>query len=144
MTTLLTQPNIRKKTLLTIVWLSICGFFALLLLHPAVPALLRAVVAKPNRVAAEAVEYVAHAAVFFVATELALVCLDGRTRRRRLGILSLAAIAGLAAEYAQRWVPGRGVDVFDAACNLAGIAAAAIVYRRLFSPALVLASSRSI
>ncbi len=122
----------RKKTLLTIVWVATCGLFAALLLHPAVPGAIRSVLLKPNRLLAEIVEYGAHVAVFLVATQLALVCLEGTTKARRAAILGLALVAAVAAEIAQSWVPTRGVDVLDAACNCAGVGLAALIYGKAF------------
>jgi VanZ family protein len=121
-----------KKSLLTIVWIITTGVFVALLLHPAVPGAIRSVFSRPNRLLTEAVEYGAHVAVFFVGTQFALICLDATSRRRLFAILSFAVIAGLAIEAAQMWVPTRGVDVFDALCNLLGAALAALAYRRMF------------
>jgi VanZ family protein len=132
MTATTKERRLTKKSGLTVVWIAICGVFAGLLLHPAVPAVVRAAVSNPNWLAAEVIEYGAHIAVFFVATQMALVCLDGASPFRRRTILTLASAGGVAAEYAQRWVPGRGVDVFDAVCNVAGVALAAFVYNRVF------------
>ena len=142
MTATTKERRLTKKSVLTVVWIAICAVFAALLLHPAVPEVIRAVVSNPNRLAAEIIEYGAHVAVFFVATQMALVCLDGTSALRRRTILTLASIIGMAAEFAQRWVPGRGVDVFDAVCNLAGVALAAFVYSRVFqTPALCRSAS---
>ena len=126
----------RKKPVLMIAWLAICGGSAGLLLHPAIPDLLRSVVQKPGRLMAETIEYGAHVGVFFVATQLALICFEATTLRRRVAVLGAASLLGIAAEPAQRWVPTRGVDPFDALCNIAGVALAAVVYKRLFSGAL--------
>jgi VanZ family protein len=121
-----------RKSLLTIVWILTTGVSAALLLHPAVPAAIRSVFSRPNRLATEAVEYGAHVAVFFVGTQFALICLEGTGRRRFFAILSLAAVVGIGIEAAQSWVPTRGVDAFDALCNLLGISLAALVYRRMY------------
>ena len=121
-----------KKSLLTIVWIVTTGVFAALLLHPAVPDAVRSVFARPNRMLQKSVESGAHVAVFFVGTQFALVCLEGTNRRRFFAILSLAAITAIVAEVAQMWVPTRGVDVFDALCNLMGVGFAALAYRRMF------------
>jgi VanZ family protein len=125
-------PRARRKPLLTIVWIVTTGLFAALLLHPAVPAAIRSIVARPNRALAKAVEYGAHVAVFFIGTQFALVCLDGTGRRRLFAILASAAVVAVAAELAQMWVPTRGVEVFDALCNLAGVTLAAVAYRKMF------------
>jgi len=121
-----------KKSLLTIVWIVTTGIFAALLLHPAVPGAVRSVFSRPNRVLQKAVEYSAHVAVFFIGTQFALVCLEGTSRRRLFAILSLAAITAIGAEAAQMWVPTRGVDIFDALCNLVGVGLAALAYRKMF------------
>jgi VanZ family protein len=121
-----------KKSLLTIVWMMTTGVFAALLLHPSVPGAIRSVFSRPNRLATEAVEYGAHVAVFFVGTQFALICLEGTNRGRFFAILSLAAVVGISIEVAQTWVPTRGVDVFDALCNLVGISLAALAYRKMF------------
>lgn len=121
-----------KKSLLTIVWIVTTGLFAALLLHPAVPGVVRSVIARPNNLLAKLVEYGAHVAVFFVGTQFALVCLEGTNRRRCFAILSLAAVTAIVAEAAQMWVPTRGVDVLDAACNLAGVGLAALAYGKMF------------
>jgi VanZ family protein len=134
MATEATTRRARRKATLTIAWIATCGVVAGLLLHPAVPALIRTFVARPNRSAAVLVEYAAHVAVFFVATQLGLICFEATTRKRLAVVVGLACVAGIAAEAAQGWVPTRGVDVLDAACNLLGIALAAVAYRRMFSP----------
>jgi VanZ family protein len=132
MTTPTSTQRTLKKSLLTIVWIITTGVFAGLLLHPAVPDLVRSAFSRPNRLLTEAVEYAAHLAVFFVGTQFALICLDGTIRRRFFAILSLAAVTGIGIEAAQMWVPTRGVDVFDALCNLAGVTLAALAYRKMF------------
>jgi len=132
MTSSTSNQRTLKKSLLTIVWIITTGVFAGLLLHPAVPDLVRSAFSRPNRLLTEAVEYAAHLAVFFVGTQFALICLDGTIRRRFFAILSLAAIAGIGIEAAQMWVPTRGVDVFDALCNLLGVTLAAFAYRKMF------------
>lgn len=126
-----TQRTLRKP-LLTIVWIITTGVFAALLLHPAVPGAVQSVLSRPNRLLQRAVEYGAHVAVFFIGTQFALVCLEGTNRRRFFAILSLAAVAAIGAEMAQMLVPTRGVDVFDALCNLVGVSLAAFAYRKMF------------
>lgn len=126
-----TRPE-RKTRTLTIAWFATCGVVTGLLLHPGVPAVIRAIVARPNHLAAETVEYAAHVTVFFIATQLGLICFEATTRKRLVAVLVLSCAAGVAAEAAQMWVPTRGVDVFDAACNLFGIALAAFTYQRMF------------
>jgi len=121
------------KPVLTIVWIVTSGVFTTLLLHPAVPETVRSFVARPNRLLARALEYSAHTAVFFIGTQFALVCMEATTRRRRIAIIAAGAIAAVAAEAAQAWVPTRGVDVFDAVCNLAGVGLAAFVYVKMFA-----------
>jgi hypothetical protein len=119
---------------LTIVWLTTLAVFAGLLLHPAVPGILRATLSNPSRLAAAMVEYGAHLAVFFIGTEMALVCLDGGCAPRRRVVLTIAMVLAVLTEVAQQWVPTRGVDVLDAAFNVLGVALAAVAYRRLFRP----------
>jgi VanZ family protein len=132
MTTPTSTQRTLRKSLLTIVWIVTTAVFAALLLHPAVPAAVRSMISRPNRTLQKAVEYGAHVAVFFIGTQFALVCLEGTNRRRLFAILALATIAAIAAEAAQIWVPTRGVDALDALCNLAGVALAALAYRKMF------------
>ncbi|WP_197453341.1 VanZ family protein [Caulifigura coniformis] len=98
------------------------------------PETVRSFLVRPNRLLARTVEYTAHTAVFFIGTQFALVCLEAVTRRRRVAIIAAAAITAVAAEAAQTWVPTRGVDVFDAVCNLIGVGLAAVAYVKLFAP----------
>ncbi len=134
---LMPVPVVRGKPVLTVVWIASCLVFAVLLLHPAVPGLLRDVLQKPNRILAAAIESAAHLGVFLVATQLALVCCGATTARRRAVIVGIALAIAVLAELAQNWVPGRGVDIADAAFNCLGVALAAIFYNRFFviSPA---------
>ncbi len=122
----------RRRPVLMIAWIAICGGSVGLLLHPAVPEMLRSILQNPNRLVGEIVEYGAHVGVFFITTQLALICLDAQTKTRRAAILSCAMIMGVAADLAQTWIPTRGVDVFDAVCNVAGAVLATVVYQRMF------------
>jgi hypothetical protein len=127
MTILPVSSNVQRP-LWTVVMGVAVGIGTLLLLHPGIPAIGRWALQGQGRNALNYAEYGAHFSVFFGLTFLALSSAWAISPRRIAAAIALLTVYAIATEVAQNWVPTRGVNRWDAACNLAGIAASLLLF----------------
>jgi hypothetical protein len=134
--------SLPSERILPIASLAVLATGTAMLLHPSMPAVGAAVLTGFDRTARQWIEFGAHVAVFFAMTALVLAITQGGGSSTATAILLSIAWA-VASEYAQAWVPQRSVDMRDAACNLAGVAAAVWLMRKRPHQKTIAASSSS-
>lgn len=116
-----TRPLVTIRPTVTFEWIVTALAGTVLLLHPEVPALGRRLLGAFGPELRSSAEYGAHVAIF-----LLLTLTSGRSRFAqkfpwRWVAMNLAF--AMLAEAAQLFVPTRGVNVWDAACNGVGVMA---------------------
>jgi VanZ family protein len=122
-------PIVTARRIVAVEWMTLAGVGCVLLLHPQVPSLGRALLGRAGPTVQSSAEYCAHVLIFFL---LAFAGLRAPlSNGRRLGMLAATLALAVATEVAQCLVPTRGVNPWDAACNLAGVAAAWMWAKRL-------------
>ncbi len=100
-----------------------------LLLHPSVPRLSRALHVSGLAGANLIFGYAAHATAYFIMTFAVLRIVSAERERPTWWVLALLLIHGFVTEMAQLGIPGRTWDPLDLAANLSAVTLAAVLYR---------------